>query len=216
MSKLGQWLKYLFWDEKTPNPYAKPTPTSTPTATPTPTPTLGPTIDELIKAIQMGSEGDPVATMSAQMVNNGQNMPVFQQNPFLPVAISQLESRGFKDFGTNPLVTKPKQGFGWAPGIEGYNPSIETVLDDMMSAVGTDRGEESNPVRRRNAGYYQKFRDNPSDISGFANQYAGPITAQNPNAGDIYATNLKTVMNRYNEILDGLMKQRGALYPDRY
>jgi len=179
-------------------------------------PSPEPTVEELIQAIVGGSNGDPVATMAAQMVNTGKTMPVFQQNPFLPVAISQLESRGFKDFGVNPLVTQPKQGFGWAPGIQGYNPPIERVLQDMMSAVGTDRSGETNPVRLRNAGYYQKFRDNPSDIAGFAQQYAGPVTAQNPNAGGIYASNLSTVMNRYAEVLNKILQKRGSSYTKRY
>ena len=149
------------------------------------------------------------------MVNTGQQYPVFQENPFLPVAISQLESRGFKDFGSNPLVTQPKQGFGWAPSIQGYNPQIEKVLEDMMSAVGSDRSGEDE-VRRRNAAYYQSFRENPSDIAGFARQYAGPVTTQNPNAGGIYASNLSTVMNKYAELLDQIMKQRGESYSKRY
>lgn len=192
------------------------TPTLIPTKIPTPalTPDI-PSFDELVKAIQTGSEGAPVATMAAQMVKTGQKMPVFQQHPFLPVAISQLESRGFRDFGVNPLVINPKQGFGWAPTIAGYNPSIERVLEDMMSAVGTDRAGEDE-VRRRSAGYYQSFRENPSDIMGFANQYAGPVTTQNPHAGDIYGTNLKTVMNKYAEILDKLMQERGGGYSTRY
>lgn len=181
-----------------------------------------PTLDEIIQAIQQGSEGHPVATMSAQMANTGQNMPVFQENPFLPVAISQLESQGFKDFNTpDPKrpgymkTTLPKQGYGWAPGIQGYNPPIDRVLEDMMSAVGTNR-EGQGEVRERNAGYYKKFRENPSDIMGFANQYAGPITEENPNAGDVYGTNLKTVMNMYAEVLDKILKKRGSEYSKRY
>ncbi len=196
----------------------KATPTLTSTALPTKIPTKltsQASIEELIKAIETGSKGSPVATMAAQMVNTGQNMPVFQRYPFLPVAISHLESQGFKDFGTNPLVTKPKQGFGWAPTISGYNPPIEQVLEDMMSAIGTDRAGEDE-TRRRSAGYYQSFRDNPSDIMGFANQFAGPITRQNPNAGDIYGVNLKTVMNRYAEELDKIMQERGESFPTRY
>jgi hypothetical protein len=175
-----------------------------------------PTLDEIIQAIQQGSQGDPVATMAAQMANTGQNMNAFQENPFLSVAISQLESRGFKDFAEKPeIVNKPKQGYGWAPGIEGYNPPIEQVLADMMSAVGTDRKGQGE-VRERNAGYYKNFRENPSDIMGFANQYAGPITEQNPNAGDVYGNNLKSVMNMYADILDKILKQRGSEYSKRY
>ena len=84
-----------------------------------------------------------------------------------------------------------------------------------MSAIGTDRAGDDE-TRRRSAGYYQSFRDNPSDIMGFANQFAGPITRQNPNAGDIYGVNLKTVMNRYAEELDKIMQERGESFPTRY
>lgn len=188
--------------------------------TPTPVAVLTPvsnkaTQEELIRAIVEASGEDPVATMAAQIVREGQQYPVFQENPFLPVAIAQLESRGFKDFGVNPLVVLPKQGFGYGVNISSYNPPIEMVLSDLLSAIGSEREGES-PERRRNVSYYQSFRENPSDIVEFARQYAGPVTSQNPNAGEIYASNLKTVMNKYAEALDKILRQRGAEYSKRY
>lgn len=175
----------------------------------------GPTRDELIRAMQEVSGDDPVATMSGQMVKNIDKYPVFQENPFLPIAVSQLESRGFKDFGSNPLVTKPKQGFGYGVHESSYNPPIETVLEDMMSAVGSERKGDT-PERQRTASYYQPFREDPSDIKGFARTYAGPADRRNPHAGGIYASNLATVMNRYAEALDKIMKERGSKYEKRY
>jgi len=182
---------------------------------PTPTPTLaGPSLEEIIRAIQTGTEGAPVATMAGQMANTGQNMPIFQKYPFLQAAISQLESGGFKAFATNPLVTKPKQGFGWAVNVPSYNPSIEQVLQDMMSGIGTSRQGESQ-ARQQTASYYEPFRQT-GDINQFANVYAGPRTEEQPYAGNVYADNLKYVMNLYAQILDEIMQERGTSYPTRY
>jgi len=178
-------------------------------------PSNEPAIEELIRAMQEGSAGDPVATLSGQMAKAGQTMPVYKKYPFLPIATSQLESGGLKDFATNLLVTKPKQAFGWGVNVPDYNPElVEQVLKDMMSAVGTSRSGETVD-RQRNAKYYEPFRET-GDISQYAQTYAGPITKRNPNAGEKYASNLKSVMNNYAEILDKIMKERGASYPTRY
>ena len=208
---------------KLPNMFSnKSTPTAAPTATPTPWP-KEPTRDELIRAIEEGAGDHPVATMAAQMVDRGQKLPVFQKYPFLPVAVSHLESQGFKDFSTpdakrpgHMRTTLPRQGFGYGVGVEGYNPPIERVLDDMMSAIGTDRAGEDED-RRRTAGYYQPFRDDPDDLDvAFSLKYAGPRTEKNPNAGEVYARNLRGQFNKYAEILDRIMRERGGSYPNRY
>jgi hypothetical protein len=198
-----------------------PTPSPTP---PLPTPTLSPgvpTRDELIKAIQLGSAGDPVATMAAQMIDQSQQYPIFQQHPFIPVMHSQLESRGFKDFSEKPdLVYKPKQGFGWGATIpdEKYNPStIEQVLHDLITAVGGGRTIESGytPEQIRTSQAYENFRQT-GQIDPYLLKFAGPVSAQNPQAGENYIKHAKFVLNKYNEILDQLMKKRGGSYPLRY
>jgi hypothetical protein len=85
----------------------------------------------------------------------------------------------------------------------------------MLTAVGTGREGETNPVRLRNAGYYEPFR-RTGNLDEYANTYAGPVSERNPNAGEIYANNLRYVMSLYAQALDRIMKERGGSYPVTY
>jgi hypothetical protein len=178
---------------------------------------MEPTKEDYINAIRIASGKDPVATLSAQIVNEQSKYPIFQKFPFLAVAQSQLESGGLKDFQKIPkLVNKPKQALGWGMGVDSYNPpNVGQVFSDMISGVGGRQGTGYTPSQLRTSQIYQPFRDS-GDINQYANIYAGPITSQNPNAGPVYANNLKTVMNKYATVLDSIMKQKGGSYSIRY
>lgn len=178
---------------------------------------LEPTKEDYIEAIKLASKGDPVATLSGQIVNEQSKYPIFQKFPFLTVAQSQLESGGLKDFQKIPkLVNKPKQALGWGVTVPSYNPStVDQVFSDMISAVGGRQGSGYTPDQIRTSNIYQSFRDS-GDLNQYANTYAGPITRQNPNAGPIYANNLKTVMNKYAGALDTIMQKKGGSYTVRY
>jgi hypothetical protein len=199
-------------------------PTPTPTATPTPT-IQQPTPQELQMAIEKGANG-PIATMAGQMVRNASASGMWKKDPFLaavlPVVHGSLESSGFK----NPKSVSAKSKFGWATGAKEYNPpNVETVLNDMQSATVGDRTMENemkrNPKeaesRMNTYKTYQMLRDNPTDnLDAYFLKYAGPQTPENPYAGQPYVDNAKGPLNTFAELVDQIMKKRGASYPRRF
>jgi len=194
-------------------------PTAVPTRIPTPTPVPGnPTREELIKALEKGSKGAPISKYAAKIIEEQMKYPIYEKYPFLTVAQSHLESRGLRDFEEQPeLVNKPKQALGWGVFVPTYNPKdIDQAIIDFISAIGGRTAEAGfDPGQIHNSMIYEPFRQG-EDLKWYSNKYAGPVSKRNPNAGDVYASNLASVMNEYAAILDELMKERGTNFVTRY
>ena len=194
---------------------------------PTPSPTMNPTVptqQELLEMLQMTDSEKPMATMSGQVMKNATASGMYKTNPFLAVAtvpsIGHLESSGF-----TKRQIKPKSRYGWAPYVESYNPPLETVLNDVMSALISGRNEEEEKkkfpedwkIRMNTANNYQSFRDDPeANLDKTLYKYAGPRTEENLYAGEVYVANFRGPVNRYAEMLDKIMQRRGGSFPKRY
>ena len=172
-----------------PNTQVHKLPVPSPSAVPSAMPTSVPNQD-LMKAYSQGFShygNPPAATLSAQMINEGQQYPIFQQYPFLPAALSILESGGGSNMGARQ---KPYNITSWGINLpkDKFNPSsVEEVLSKTISGIG------------KRTGAYQKFRDS-KDLNDLGHVYA-PIGENPTTGGNYYAKNAKDIMDQFEQYL---------------
>lgn len=174
----------------TPTSPAQPAPTNHPIATEynQPAPTMSPytvgkniTPEEVERKLIAGfkeyskGRGVPMEQHIPQMVQGAQKYPGLQKNPFLAAATSINETSGGQTW------TNLKNPVSWGARVKDkYQPeSPQQALEDMMSAVGSDRaGEtaydpETAKKRRETAANYKTFRDT-NNLQDFSFKYESP------------------------------------------
>lgn len=157
---------------------------------PSPTPVPSNPNQALIDAYKKGFEyygNPPAATLAAQMVEESQKYPIFKKFPFLPAAISILESGGGKNMSDKQ---KPYNMTSWGINLpKGYfNPSsVNEVVSKTISGVG-----QRTPA-------FQKFRDT-GNLNDLADVYA-PKSDNPQDGGNVYATRAQGIMDNFNKNL---------------
>lgn len=176
--------------QATPVQTAQPSATPHPLAAgiPQPDPTMSPyavgqniTPEEVERKLRAGfqeyskGKGVPMEEHIPQLVEGATKYPGLQKNPFLTAAVSINETSGGRGWQEN------KNPISWgARQKDVYRPeSIQQALEDMMSAVGSDRkgetgyDEQTAKSRQRTAGYYKPFRES-NNLQDFSFQYESP------------------------------------------
>jgi len=157
--------------------------------TPIPSPTSMPNQD-LMTAYTKGFAhygNPPAATLSGQMINEGQQYPIFQQYPFLPAALSILESGGGSNMSQRQ---QPYNITSWGINLpkSQFDPqSVEEVLSKTISGIG-----KRTPA-------YEKFRTT-KDLNDLGHVYA-PLGENPTTGGNYYADNAKAIMDQFAEYL---------------
>lgn len=123
----------------------------------------------------------PAATLSGLMVDESQKYPIFQKYPFLPAALTILESGGGSNMGPRQLPHNiTSWGINLPPGY--FEPqSVEEVLLKTLSGIG----------KRTSA--YEPFRQS-GNLEDLGNIYAPD--SDNPGTGGAnYANNARKIMD---------------------
>lgn len=167
---------------------------TTPTATPTPvlekmlgarTPTRE-DYEEIIKR-GLGHWGDvPAKQWAGTFAQAPEMYPIYQKHPYLPAAVSILESSGGKNmtYANNPM--------NWGIRIPSFKPqSPEEAIMKMITGVGGRMAA------------YEPFRQS-QDLSDFANTYAPPC--ENETAK--YIENLGRVFDVFKEAEEGYFNEQ--------
>lgn len=171
--------------------------TQVPQATPIPTQAPGGDRQKMIDAYTEGFKhwgSPPAATLSALMVDEAQKYPIFQKYPWLPAALTILESGGGKNLTKREDVSPAHRQFNltnWGVNLpQGYYEPTgpEDVLQKTISGIGSRMGA------------YEPFRTS-GNLQDFANVYA-PSSDNPGTGGSDYARNAQSIMDIFQKAYD--------------